>query len=106
MNTGKVLLLTNIFKKGFEKKLNKIIDRKFRERNKLKSKDDLRDAGLFDNQITFSYNFAIDREGIDFYYNIYEIAPYVYGASNIKIKWDGLKDIIPKNGLINSIINK
>lgn len=106
LNAGKLLLLTDIFKKGFEKKLNKIIDRKFREKNKLKPKDDLRDAGLFENLITFSYNFALDREGIDFHYNIYEIAPYVYGASDIKIKWDELRDIIPKNGLINSIINK
>ncbi|MBS1493470.1 MAG: DUF3298 and DUF4163 domain-containing protein [Bacteroidetes bacterium] len=94
--TGKQISLTDIFGTGFESKLNKVIDTDFRKMKGLSATDNLQDkAGLFENKITYSKNFAIEKKGIRFYYNSYDIAAYVYGPTDLLVSWKDLADILP-----------
>ncbi|MCI0472257.1 MAG: DUF3298 and DUF4163 domain-containing protein [Ignavibacteria bacterium] len=95
VKTGKVLKTADIFEPGFEKKLNGMIEKKFREQFELPEDKPLTEI-LFENKIEFNNNFAITKEGIEFLYNRYEIMAYVYGEAEIKFAYDELKDILKK----------
>lgn len=98
--TGDTVSLAGIFKPGFETELNGLIDAKYREANGLKPGDNLQDkGGLFENKITFNYNYTITKNGgVEFYYNPYEIAPYAAGNIIITFTKEKLKNIINTSG--------
>ena len=85
--TGDTLSLVDLFGKGFENKLNSVIDKNFREQKELKPGDNLSDkGGLFKNKIIFTDNFAVTSDkGIEFFYNPYDIAPYAMGTIVVRL---------------------
>lgn len=96
-SSGNVLSLNDIFKPGFEDLLNKKIDMAFRKKKGLTESDNLQTkGGLFENKISYNNNFAISEDVIDFFYNNYEIAPYVNGSTELKIPLSELKEILKK----------
>jgi hypothetical protein len=98
--TGDTVGLKELLIPGFETKLNTLIDKKYREMKSLKPGDNLQEKGdLFENKITFTYNAAVTKEGgLEFYYNPYEIAAYVYGPIAIPLTKAELGDLINPNG--------
>lgn len=56
----------------------------------------LLEQGYFidNNQLPVTANFALTPEGVVFYYNVYEIAPYSYGPSQVTVPYSELKDIM------------
>ncbi|MBE2255533.1 MAG: DUF3298 domain-containing protein [Ignavibacteria bacterium] len=101
MKTGKVLSLNDIFKPGFESKINQILVSEFRKKNNLKPNAPLTDGGLFENSLTYNNNFAFTKEGFMFYYNNYEIAPYVMGPQVFVIPYSEISDLMINPGIIN-----
>jgi hypothetical protein len=95
VKTGKILKTADIFVQGFEKKLNSMIEKKFRNQFELAEGKPLTEI-LFEDKIEFNNNFAITKEGIEFLYNRYEIMAYVYGEAEMIFKYDELKDILKK----------
>lgn len=100
--TGDTLSLKDLLSPGFEVKLNTLIDKKYREMKGLGPKDNLQDKGdLFENKITFNYNVAVTKEGgLEFYYNPYEIAAYVFGPIMVTLTKAELGDLIGPNSLL------
>ena len=100
--TGDTLSLVNLLKPGFEAALNNLIDKKYREMKGLKPGDNLAEKGdLFENKIQFNNNFAVTKnKGLEFIYNPYEIAPYVFGPITVKLSRSELEDLIPPNSLL------
>ncbi len=98
--TGDTVSLSDIFVKGFEVPLNKLIDAKYRELKGLKPGDNLQEKGeLFDNKIEFNYNFSVESDGsVMFFYNNYEIAPYAAGPFEVKLSKQELAPITNPNG--------
>ena len=94
--TGDTISLKDLFGNGFEEKLNTLIDKKYRETKGLKTGDNLADkGGLFENKITFTFNFAVNSDrGIGFYYNAYDIAPYVLGPVAVKLSAEDIAGIL------------
>ncbi len=93
--TGNQISLKDIFGTNFDSSLNKIIDASFRKMKGLSATDNLQDkAGLFENKITYSKNFAIEKKGIRFYYNSYDIAAYVYGPTDLLVSWKDLNGML------------
>ncbi len=94
--TGKQVKLSDLFNSGFEEKLNKLIDKKYRELRNLKENDRLdgEKGYLFDNFIKFNDNFILTKEGINFYYNNYEIAAYAVGPTELKFTYKELEEIL------------
>ena len=95
------LKLDDLLVKGYEAKLNELIDKKFREVKDLQPTDDLeKEGGLFENKITFNDNFAVTKNGLLFFYNNYEIAPYSAGPTELLITYDELGNLIPEDSLL------
>jgi hypothetical protein len=94
--TGKHLKLNDIFITGFEDKLNKLIDKKYRALRNLKDTDRLdgEKGYLFDNFIKFNDNFILTKGGINFYYNNYEIAAYAVGPTELNFTYKELEEIL------------
>lgn len=91
INQNKVLKLKDLFDESEFLQLNGIIDKKLREQYKLKESQPLTDFGFFNDNIESTNNFYIHPGGIGFYYNVYEIAPFSNGSTNLFIHWSDMK---------------
>ncbi|MEO8665310.1 MAG: RsiV family protein, partial [Ignavibacteria bacterium] len=57
---------------------------------------------LFSNKISFKYNVAVTKDGVlEFYYNPYEIAPYVVGPITVSLTKAELGTLIGTGSLLN-----
>jgi len=108
LQTGEALELDDLFKPGFEDPLNKVGEKIFRRKQKLKPDESLNDAGYwFDkNNFELNDNFLIKKNGLLFVFNPYEIAAYVYGAIEVFIPYKEIKDLIKDDSVLNLYLNK
>ncbi len=100
--TGKAYSLLDFFKPGSEAALLKKVEAAFRKQQGLSPQQDLTEAGYFfpDNRFVFPKNFAITSEGINFFYNTYEVAAYVVGPIDFTLSYRELSQLIPKQGIL------
>jgi hypothetical protein len=92
--SGKKLELSDFLIPGFEAKLNTMLDKKFRILNGLKHDESLRPAGFLIDQVEYSGNFYINNDGIGFYYNVYEVAPFSTGTTELFIPFHELRTLL------------
>lgn len=93
----KKLTLMNIFKENAKGEVDQILDTKLRKLNGLNSEESLREAGFFVDKVEWSDNFFINNQGIGFFYNVYEIAPYASGITELFIPFIEIKDLLVPN---------
>ncbi|GAB6281308.1 MAG: hypothetical protein STSR0008_00470 [Ignavibacterium sp.] len=101
LNNEKQILINDIFTENNFIKLNSIAENIFRKKWKLKKDDDLEKAGFWfeNNKFALNNNFAITKDGLIFYYNNYEIAPYVFGPTELFIPFSEIKNLINSNSV-------
>lgn len=94
--TGKVFTLDNLLKPGYEGVLSDIGNKIFRQVRELPDT-----ASLSENYFEFpedkfelNKNYGFKKEGIVFFYNSYEIAPYAAGPTEVLIPYEELKEWI------------
>jgi hypothetical protein len=97
MRNGNTLKTKDIFVKGYEKTLNKLIEERIRKHFEMKPNESLSEGGLFENKVSFNDNFAITKDGIEFLYNQYEIAAYAMGVIEIKLSYQDIDAILNKD---------
>lgn len=97
--TGDSIRLKDIFKPGYEKELQTLVVNKFRKDQKIPEGQSLTEAGLFSDTLSYNENFLITKEGLLFFYNIYEIWSYAQGTAEVFIPYADLKAILKENGL-------
>lgn len=102
--TGSIVGLGSIFENGTKEKLTAIAEKLFRQQQDIKDSTSLLEAGYFsmvgegeEGKFFLNQNFLIEKEGIRFYYNKYEIAPYVVGPSEVFIPWQKVSHLVKKN---------
>lgn len=88
---NKILTYKDLFKQGYEKELTRMV-RAYLDSN---YKDTLY-VNLSD--VELSDNFRITENGINFYYGIYEIAPYSAGEIEVKIYDYQLEELLSETG--------
>lgn len=100
--TGKLIQLSDVLVKGYAPKLNAIAERRFREAKQLSPESSLNKAGFwFDNdKFQVNNNFLIAPEGLTFFFNTYEIGPYVIGPTEIKIPYAEINALIKNQALL------
>lgn len=88
--------LNDIFLPGFERPLDELLDGRFRQQKGLSKADRLdgEEGGLAENVLRFNQNFAITDKGLNFLYNVYEIAPYVNGSTELRLTWRELRPLL------------
>ena len=101
--TGKEVRLKDIFKENSETQLSSILSDKIHEKNHLPTTQSLKDAGFFTDTIKPTDNFYITREGIGFFYNQYDIAPYTTGSIDVFIPFNELKDLLVAGGVTREL---
>jgi len=91
--TGEVLTVSDVFTQGFEKKLNTLLEKKARSFFGLNENEPLNEV-LFEDKIEYNGNFTFNDNGIEFLYNRYEIAAYVFGEISLEIPYSDLNSIL------------
>lgn len=92
--TNKHLSPADIFIDGYQASLEVLLDKKLRKQNGILDTESLRDAGFLVDSVTVSDNFFVNNDGIGFYYNVYRIAPYAAGPTELFIPYYELKEIL------------
>ena len=95
-HTGADFTLDNFLKENTDDALRSIGERLFRREQELADTASL-EANMFEfpnNHFELSKNYGFTQEGIEFYYNSYEIAPYAMGPSEVLIPYDTLRSLI------------
>lgn len=107
LHTGRQIQLKDLFVNNFSGKLNSIAEVKFREISGLKTDDDLNEAGYWfdNNRFSVNKNFALDENGITFYFNNYEITAYAYGPTELFLPYKEIKHLIDSKSLLFKFIN-
>jgi hypothetical protein len=99
MKQGSQLALDDLFIPGYESKLKQLALAELKRQYKASTVGDLTDQGFFlENGFELTDNFFIQKNGIGFTYNPYEIAAYALGAVDVFIPWSSLQDIIRPDG--------
>lgn len=91
---GHQLLLTDFFDSPAIQKLTALGETLFKLEKGIAPNQTFDDAGYWfaNNRFLLNHNFFIHDEGITFYYNNYEVGPYVVGSTTITIP---AKNIVP-----------
>jgi hypothetical protein len=102
--TGKEIVLKDIFKINYEAPLDEILSDKIHEMNHIPTSQNLKDSGFFTDSIKPTENFYLTRDGIGFYYNQYDIAPYAYGTIDLFIPLKDLKEVLLTGGPLRELL--
>lgn len=102
---GKKLNLSDLLVANYETELNRVAEKIFRMEKELSTEANLEEAGFWFKEGKFSLNenFGIKNDGLSFYFNSYEIAPYSMGPTEIKIPYAEIKNLIKEDGLLFKI---
>ena len=93
--TGKQLQLEDVFVENYKEPLTVILLDALKDHLQVESIDELHEEGYLNwTDMYPSKNFLLSPDGIKFYYNAYEIAPYAAGPTEITIPYESLKDIL------------
>lgn len=87
--TGDFISLENVFPLDRQGALQDLLVAKLMADKGAKTLEELHEQGYLDMMEMFvSTNFALRADSIEFYYNEYDIAPYVYGPTSICLSYE------------------
>ena len=96
--SGHLITLNDVFKEGYKSQLNEMLLAKFMKDQGVATLEQLQEkAYLQDTDMYPSENFRLGKDSITFFYNVYEIAPYSSGTTEITLSYDELKEILKEN---------
>lgn len=97
--TREKIELEDIIHKENVSALTKIAERQFRKNEKLSDTASFSKKYFFENGIfAINYNFGLGENGLIFYYNEYEIKPYVEGPTELEIPYQDILSILNPQG--------
>jgi hypothetical protein len=94
LKTGKSIALRELLKPGYEEALSLLLTKKLHQIKKIPDNQKLTDAGYFTDLVKPTDNFYLTENGIGFYYNHYDIAPYSFGSSDLFLTFDEVKGLM------------
>lgn len=88
------LRLDDIFVSGSKEALADLIRNQLMADNNVTTPDELEDLGYGSTgEIAPTENFYLDKEGITFYYNVYDITPYAMGPVQVKLPYEMIEHL-------------
>ncbi len=105
--TGQKLKLNDLLRPGYEQALTQKAEQTLRRNYGIGSQESLSEFGfsLPQGKFALNENFYVNRSGLGFYYNTYEIAPYAVGPQDIFIPFSEIKHLIKTDGLLMPFVN-
>lgn len=95
LESGSTIGLSEVLIENYLAPLKRILHKKFVKKNG-KEGWDFSNA----NNFKLAENVSIQRKGLVFMYNSYEIGPYVMGAPEVVLTWEELKDLVKENPFV------
>jgi hypothetical protein len=97
--TGKDFTLENLLKPGYKEVLTDLGNKSFRKVREIPDTASLNENYFEfpENRFELNKNYGFRKDGIVFFYNSYEIAPYAAGPTEVIIPYEDLKDWIKAN---------
>jgi hypothetical protein len=92
-STGRELVLADLLKAGSEAALTERIKAGIRRAQNVGEQADLNQLGFWEKDIR-PQNLFVEKTGIGFHYNAYQIAPYSMGPTTITIPWNDIREWI------------
>lgn len=107
INSGFQYKLSDFFSDDAKNVLTEKIVDYFVKAENLTKPEDLLNVGFLDlKQIKVTENFYVDKEGIGFVYNPYEIACYANGTETASFKWSEVSSLLKPNSPVSYLLNK
>lgn len=106
LNDGHRLSLDEIFRPDYRNDLRDILNAQVRKQYDIANNTDLRDAGFWVESFDPSENFYLNKDGLGFYYNQYEVAPFAMGPVDIFIPYNKLKRIMNTSGMVYRVFDR
>lgn len=105
LENGTVITEEDIFIDDFQEKLAQILVDKITSQNNVKNPKELETVGFFSiDEIFPNGNFALNDEGITYYFNPYEIAAYVVGITTVELPYREIKHLLRRESPIAGLI--
>ena len=87
--------LDNLFVGDYKEQLTDLLWNQLMADNKVATRQELEDMGYATTgDLTPTENFYLSKEGITFYYNVYDIAPYVMGPVKITLPYEMMQHLL------------
>jgi hypothetical protein len=87
--------------------LTKLAEKQFRKVRKVEPSESLQELGFtFEkNEFALNGNFLLLKEGLFFFFNSYEIAPYALGPTEFVLPWSDVKTLVKPKGLADRFLS-
>lgn len=94
--TGAEFTLDNLLKTGYLEPLTKVGEEIFRKTREIPDTSSLNENYFEfpDDKFQLNQNYGFNKEGVVFYYNNYEIAPYAAGPTEVLIPYERIRDLL------------
>ena len=95
LEDGRRVALRDLLTPGSEERVAEIAEAVFREQRGLPTEQSLEEQGFDfpDGKFALNENFAVTDQGLVFYFNPYEIAPYALGPTEIELTFEALEGL-------------
>ena len=101
------LKLDDIFTGDYKEALTDLLWNQLMADKKVTTHEALEDMGYGSTgDIAPTENFYLDKDGITFYYNVYDITPYAMGPVEIKIPYEMMEHMLGSNTIIGEMKSK
>lgn len=106
LNLMRPLRLEDIFTGDYKDALTDLIWNQLMAENDVTTHEALEDLGYGSTgEIAPTENFYLDKEGITFYYNLYDITPYSMGPVAVTIPFSMMEHLLSNNPIIRQLQN-
>lgn len=107
LQTLSPIRLNDLFVNDYSEALTDLLWNQLMADNKVTSRQELEDMGyVTTGNLEPTENFYLGKEGITFYYNVYDIAPYVMGPVKITLPYEMMQHLLSDDSMVlNNVRN-
>lgn len=107
LRTYTPIRIEELFKEESEEELSKLLWTQLMKDNKVSTREELEEMGYgATGDLAPTDNFYLTSTGITFHYNVYDIAPFSMGATEISLPYDAMATLMSDDFINLSIIIK
>lgn len=105
LSAQNIVNLDDLFVDGYINELTAIAEKIFRKTLQIPNETNLTEEGYFfeNGNFKLNKNFLITELGLKFLFNAYEIAPYVFGESEILIEYSSIEHLFSNNSILKKV---
>lgn len=93
--------LEDLFVEDYQDALTDLLWNQLMADHGAKTREELEDMGYGSTgEIAPTENFYLEKDGITFFYNVYEITPYAMGAVQIKLPYEMMAHVLNSNPIV------